>query len=124
MIRVLLCEDDDLTARIVKRLLIEGDSNIEVTHCKDGLLAMELLKQNTFNIILSDQEMQVDGGDGKSLFKFTESHNITTPFIMHSTYPESHFEDLKDLPRFNYSVKYGKEIEGVNSIITLIHKLL
>lgn len=59
-INVLVVEDTDVNRMILTRLL--KSKNFKVKDCKNGLEALEILKDNDFHVVLMDVEMPVIDG--------------------------------------------------------------
>jgi signal transduction histidine kinase/CheY-like chemotaxis protein/HPt (histidine-containing phosphotransfer) domain-containing protein len=77
-IKVLIAEDNLLNAKmIMSTLLVEG---YIPTHAKDGYEAIELIKQEVYDIILMDIQMPgIDGYETTQIIR--EKHNVQTPII-------------------------------------------
>lgn len=78
--RVLIAEDDPATAALVMRLL--GEDGLSVTRAEDGDRAAEILRDETFDLLLLD--VYLPGRDGFSLLQFARelSHHTRTPAVM------------------------------------------
>lgn len=75
--RLLLVEDDPNLGFIVKDNL--EDRGYHVTHCENGLLADEVLKKETFDLLLLDVMMPKK--DGFTLAEGVRERGIETPII-------------------------------------------
>jgi len=75
---ILVVEDDPATAKLIARVLKE--QGYEVTLAEDGQVAIFLLGQAEFDLVLSDIEMP--NVDGLELVKFMAQKRITTPIIL------------------------------------------
>jgi CheY-like chemotaxis protein len=80
--KILVCEDDLVVLKVIQTAL-ENDS-VEVTLVKDGTKALELLRENTFDLIITDIHMPHHNGDEVlNLVRIDQKKN--TPIIMISS---------------------------------------
>lgn len=61
-IRILLAEDNELNAIMAMETIKRRSENIQVDWVKNGLEAVEMVKDNTYNVILMDLQMPVMNG--------------------------------------------------------------
>jgi signal transduction histidine kinase/CheY-like chemotaxis protein len=73
----LLAEDNKINITVMKRFLIKW--NIEVTEAENGAIALDLCKNNNYDIIFMDLEMPVM--DGLTAVKHIRTFNTTIPII-------------------------------------------
>jgi CheY-like chemotaxis protein len=59
--KILVCEDDVVVNKIIQVAL--DDQSIQITHAKDGIQAMKFLKQETYDLIITDIHMPYHNGD-------------------------------------------------------------
>lgn len=78
-IPVLIVDDQKTMLRII-RTLLNGIGFKDVTEALDGVKALELMKQQSFGLILSDWNMEVM--NGLDFLKAVRAAGNTTPFIM------------------------------------------
>ncbi len=81
---ILCCEDDEILLRHLHDELEYAYPNSLIIICENGLQAIKQLEIVDFDLIISDYDMKVAGGDGLSLFEYTEKMGIETPFIIFS----------------------------------------
>ena len=76
--RILLAEDNEINAEIVKALLQQ--ENVIVLHVKNGQDALEACIKHTFDLILMDCNMPVMGGIESSI-SIRATLDLKTPII-------------------------------------------
>ncbi len=59
--KVLVCEDDLVVMKVIQTAF-EGE-RVEITSAKDGIRALEQLRENTFDLIITDIHMPHHNGD-------------------------------------------------------------
>jgi len=80
MSKILIIEDEEPIRRVLVRILSEEDSNFEIHEASDGMKGLDLIKNNSFDLILCDIKMpKVDGIEP---LQRTRKNNSTIPFIM------------------------------------------
>jgi CheY-like chemotaxis protein len=82
MMKILVCEDDVVVNKIIQ-VALEGPK-IQLTHAKDGIQAMKLLKQDTYDLIITDIHMPYHNGDEVLNFVRNEQKK-NTPIVMISS---------------------------------------
>lgn len=80
--KILVCEDDLVVLKVIQTAL-EGEP-VEVTAVKDGIRALEQLRENTFDLIITDIHMPHHNGD-EVLKLVREEQKKNTPIIMISS---------------------------------------
>jgi DNA-binding response OmpR family regulator len=60
MANILVCEDDKLIGRIIERKLLDDNHNVKVV--ENGSLAIRELKNQIFQLVISDVMMPVNSG--------------------------------------------------------------
>lgn len=80
MSKILIIEDEEPIRRVLVRILSEEDSNFEIHEASDGMKGLDLIKNNSFDLILCDIKMPKI--DGIELLQRTRKNNSTIPFIM------------------------------------------
>lgn len=80
MSKILIIEDEEPIRRVLARILSEEDSNFEIHEASDGMKGLDLIKNNSFDLILCDIKMPKI--DGIELLQRTRKNNSTIPFIM------------------------------------------
>ena len=80
MSKILIIEDEEPIRRVLVRILKEEDDNFAIHEASDGKLGLDLLNNESFDLVLCDIKMpKVDGID---LLQRTRKNNSTIPFIM------------------------------------------
>ncbi len=86
MANILVCEDDRLIARIIERKLISDNHSVKVV--ENGALAIQELKEQLFQLVISDVMMPVNSGlDVISYLRNELKSNI--PILMVSALSEN-----------------------------------
>jgi len=80
MSKILIIEDEEPIRRVLVRILNEEDSSFEIHEASDGKKGLELLKKESFDLVLCDIKMPKV--DGIELLQRTRKTNTTIPFIM------------------------------------------
>ena len=62
MSKILIVEDEAAIRRVLKKIISEENDTYEVEEAEDGLVGMELIKNNDYDLILCDIKMpKMDG---------------------------------------------------------------
>ena len=80
MSKILIIEDEEPIRRVLVRILIEEDSSFEIKEASDGKKGLDLIKNESFDLVLCDIKMPKV--DGIELLQRTRKTNLTLPFIM------------------------------------------
>jgi DNA-binding NtrC family response regulator len=80
MSKILIIEDEEPIRRVLVRILNEEDSNFEIHQASDGKKGLDLIKKESFDLVLCDIKMPKV--DGIELLQRTRKTNSTLPFIM------------------------------------------
>ena len=80
MSKILIIEDEEPIRRVLVRILTEEDSNFEIYQASDGKKGLDLIKKESFDLVLCDIKMPKV--DGIELLQRTRKTNLTLPFIM------------------------------------------
>ena len=80
MSKILIIEDEEPIRRVLVRILNEEDSNFEIHQASDGKKGLDLIKKESFDLVLCDIKMPKV--DGIELLQRTRKTNLTLPFIM------------------------------------------
>ena len=80
MSKILIIEDEEPIRRVLVRILNEEDSNFEIYQASDGKKGLDLIKKESFDLVLCDIKMPKI--DGIELLQRTRKTNSTLPFIM------------------------------------------
>ena len=80
MSKILIIEDEEPIRRVLVRILSEEDSNFEIYQASDGKKGLDLIKKESFDLVLCDIKMPKV--DGIELLQRTRKTNLTLPFIM------------------------------------------
>src|SRR5688572_27023781 len=81
--RVLVAEDEQALARSLTRLL--AGAGYEVVTACDGHSAVEALKNQEFNVVLSD--IQMPGMTGLDLLRTVREHDLDVPVVLMTADP-------------------------------------
>jgi len=117
---ILCCEDNEILLDFLISHLTDAFPTYSLIECTNGLDAMVHLQTKNIDLIISDNDMQVDGGDGISLFLYTEKMNIDTPFIMYSASSPIAFSAINN-DRFHCLIK---AIDGYDTVASLAGECL
>jgi len=80
--KVLICEDDLVVLKAI--LVALENEQVEAIPVKDGLLALEKLREDTFDLIITDIHMPFHNGD--DIIKLVrEEQRKNTPIVMISS---------------------------------------
>ena len=80
MSKILIIEDEEPIRRVLVRILTEEDSNFEIYQASDGKKGLDLIKKESFDLVLCDIKMPKVVGI--ELLQSTRKTNLTLPFIM------------------------------------------
>ena len=80
MSKILIIEDEEPIRRVLVRILKEEDDNFVIHEASDGKLGLDLLNNESFDLVLCDIKMPKV--DGIELLQRTRKNNSTIPFIM------------------------------------------
>jgi signal transduction histidine kinase/ActR/RegA family two-component response regulator len=99
-LKVLLAEDNELNAFVVKRFMELWKVDLDVV--ENGLDAVEIANKNQYDIILMDIEMPKMGGrEASKLIRERSGLNGETPIFAMTAYALSHIDDLPESHYFN-----------------------
>ncbi|MDP0505782.1 MAG: response regulator [Fusobacterium sp. JB019] len=115
--KVLLCEDVDINARIVNKIL--NSKGFIVNHFTNGLLGLEELKKNNYDIILMDIRMPVM--DGITAVKEIRKFNKDIPIIALSA--NAYIEDIEKSLAAGMNAHLSKPIDKAE-LFNVIGKLI
>lgn len=74
---ILIVEDDDSIAHMIEAALIMG--NYESSICDNGVLALELIQKQTYDLVLLD--VMLPGMDGFTIIEKIENRDVAVIFI-------------------------------------------
>ena len=80
MSKILIIEDEEPIRRVLVRILTEEDPSFEIQEASDGKKGLDLIKKESFDLVLCDIKMPKV--DGIELLQRTRKTNLTLPFIM------------------------------------------
>ena len=80
MSKILIIEDEEPIRRVLVRILLEEDSSFEIQEASDGKKGLDLIKKESFDLVLCDIKMPII--DGIDLLQRTRKINTLLPFIM------------------------------------------
>ncbi|MFP5520696.1 MAG: response regulator [Bdellovibrionia bacterium] len=117
--RLLIIDDED-ELREVLAIILE-DYVAEIKTARNGEEAIEILKQERFNAVLSDEKMPKK--TGLEVLKWMKASNINTPFIIHTGYGQKEtIEQAQALQVFGFLDKPWQEDKLVTLVQAAIHK--
>lgn len=62
MPRLLIIEDEDAIRRVLKKILLDEENTYDIDEAEDGLKGVDLIKKNTYDLVLCDIKMpKMDG---------------------------------------------------------------
>ena len=80
MSKILIIEDEEPIRRVLVRILKDEDSSFEIHEASDGNKGLDLIKNDSYDLVLCDIKMPKV--DGIELLQRTRKTNSTIPFIM------------------------------------------
>ena len=80
MSKILIIEDEEPIRRVLVRILSDEDSSFEIHEASDGKKGLDLIKNDSYDLVLCDIKMPKV--DGIELLQRTRKTNSTIPFIM------------------------------------------
>ena len=80
MSKILIIEDEEPIRRVLVRILNDEDSSFEIHEASDGKKGLDLIKNDSYDLVLCDIKMPKV--DGIELLQRTRKTNSTIPFIM------------------------------------------
>ena len=80
MSKILIIEDEEPIRRVLVRILLDEDSSFEIQEASDGKKGLDLIKKESFDLVLCDIKMPII--DGIDLLQRTRKINTLLPFIM------------------------------------------
>ena len=80
MSKILIVEDEEPIRRVLVRILKDEDSSFEIHEASDGKKGLDLIKNDSYDLVLCDIKMPKV--DGIELLQRTRKTNSTVPFIM------------------------------------------
>ena len=80
MSKILIIEDEEPIRRVLVRILTDEDSSFEIHEASDGKKGLDLIKNDSYDLVLCDIKMPKV--DGIELLQKTRKTNSTIPFIM------------------------------------------
>ena len=80
MPRLLIIEDEDAIRRVLKKILLEEEKKYEIDEAEDGLAGIELIKKNSYDLVLCDIKMPKM--DGMEVLSASQKLKPELPVIM------------------------------------------
>ncbi len=83
--KILIVEDDNLFVLVLKKLLVkkEGFKNKNVFLAKDGVEAIKMAKEEKFDLILMDVQMEkMDGLEATAIIRGINKHYQEVPILI------------------------------------------
>ena len=102
--KILVVDDE---RDILKMLSLEAEDfdNLELSFAHNGREALDLLKEESFDALITDLRMPLMGGIDLLKEIRKESINLAEIFVASGNPKEQHFDDLKTLEPFIYIQK-------------------
>ncbi|MGB0496317.1 MAG: response regulator, partial [Kangiellaceae bacterium] len=117
-INILFAEDNKINAMIVKNVL--SNENYKVTHVENGQLAINALKESSFDIILMDVQMPVMGGmEAAKIIRNELKNEIPIIAFTANILPD----EVKEYKSIGVNDHIGKPFDK-NNLIDLIEKYI
>ncbi|HEY3405914.1 MAG TPA: response regulator [Ohtaekwangia sp.] len=107
--KILICEDDIVTMKAIQ-VAFENE-NVELVSVKDGLMALEQLRENTFDLIITDIHMPFHNGDD-IISLVREEQGKNTPIVVISSDAQEEVIQLALRQGVNEFIK--KPVDPVN----------
>jgi len=118
--KILICDDDDAIVSMIS-FKLAGENVGEIFTARDGYQAMEQLKGNDFDLVITDIHMPYhDGGEVLNLIRVEQKKTI--PIIMLSSDAEEEVIALAKKQGVTEFIK--KPIRSPNEVAKLVKKLL
>jgi len=80
MSKILIIEDEEPIRRVLVRILSDEDSGFDIQEASDGKMGIDLIKKESFDLVLCDIKMPKI--DGIELLQRIRKTNTSLPFIM------------------------------------------
>ncbi|WP_296636431.1 sigma-54 dependent transcriptional regulator [Polaribacter sp.] len=80
MAKILIIEDEAAILRVLKKIISEENENYDVSEAEDGLLGLEMIKNNEYDLILCDIKMPKM--DGVEVLEKTKKIKPEIPMVM------------------------------------------
>ena len=82
--RILIVDDDPYFLRVLSRIL--SGENFQVTTAEGATQAAQVLKENSFDIVISD--LRLPDGDGLSILQQVRKAGLEVPVVILTAYGE------------------------------------
>ena len=115
MTKILIVEDEPANLKILKYILnLEG---YQTTGAKDGMEALELLAQSSFDLVLSDIKMP--RLSGVALARHLLSHKPITPIVLMTAYDFDSREDISalNIPCLSKPLSFEQLLSQVQKVL-------
>ena len=80
MSKILIVEDEESIRRVLKKILSEEDKSHEIAEAENGIEALNFIKKNQLDLIISDIKMPKV--DGIEVLAYVKENNPDVPVIM------------------------------------------
>ena len=80
MSKILIVEDEESIRRVLKKILSEEDKSHEIVEAENGIEALNFIKKNQLDLIISDIKMPKV--DGIEVLAYVKNNNPDVPVIM------------------------------------------
>ena len=80
MSRILVIEDEAAIRRVLKKIISEENDSYQVEEAEDGLIGLDLIKKNDYDLVLCDIKMPK--ADGVEVLEKTRKLKPETPVVM------------------------------------------
>ncbi|KPK32819.1 MAG: tRNA(5-methylaminomethyl-2-thiouridylate) methyltransferase [Chlamydiae bacterium SM23_39] len=110
--KILIADDELLIRNFLKDFLKE--ESFEITLCENGKQAIEALKNENFDIVITDMKMPIK--DGFEVLKFAKKHTDSLVIIMTAFGSIENAVEAMKLGAFNYLIK-PFSLESIKAIL-------
>ncbi|MBT4761010.1 MAG: response regulator [Bdellovibrionaceae bacterium] len=117
---ILIVEDNEDVRELIV-FLVENDFETSITEADSGNKAIELLKENTYDIVISDFNMP--NGNGETLYTYIIENKVPVKFILLSTVIPEDVSIFKTNPVDGFAAKPFFEEELTEHITKFINEV-
>ena len=119
MSKILIIEDEESIRRVLKKILVEENSSYLIFEASDGLSAIELIKNEDFDLILCDIKMP--RMDGLEVLELTKKIKPDIPIVMISGHGD--LETAVETMRFG-AYDYISKPPDLNRLLNTVRNAL
>ena len=132
MSKILIVEDEASIRRVLVKILSEEDKSHEIYEAEDGLIALNKIKKENFDLILCDIKMPKM--DGIEVLEFTKKIKPEIPIVMISGHGDldtavdsmkkGAYDYISNPPDFANNLKPINEYAPSNSVLDEVADIL